>query len=591
MKFEILLQRTIRQKLTIGFGIVMGLILVQGIVSCILLFKQNDDQNRLATSYIPSANAVSQLERIWNEVEYNMDLFNRSMDNYYATRSTNNILRLCHQYDEFSELMKNDKDILIQNGIDMDYIGTLVAEYQVASTNHIESQTKANEEFEVVQRAYKKLNSLNGSDFAATRHYYELYSRLMYMIQSREFFEIEKFNNKVESLSAVADYAGLPDNVQDAYSYACESMNIFCGSFRDCRRTELKQKEIGGNLKVEISSATDIGLDLISAMGDRTSNFIEMLTDVTLIITILVVVISVIIIITLSRSIIVPINQCIAQTERLAAGDLSVTFEDSTKDEIGRLQSSLNLMVTNLRRIVLEIKKSSHTLNESCKSLQNGAADLAEGASEQATAAEEVAASMEKISENIRQAAAESHDTGLIATHTSETIIQSKEVSEKANEYVADIIKKIAAIGNIATQTNILALNANVEAARAGSEGKGFAVVANAVRNLANQTQDIANRISESSSKTYQTANEAMRMIADITPEIQRTAKLVMNISMSSNEQVVSVDQINDAMRQLNDVTQRNAASADAISYETNKLKNMSNDLQNAVSEFYGVDE
>lgn len=595
MKFDWFSRKSIRQKLGIGFGIVIGLIVIQGIITCILLFKQKGDQYRLANSYIPTANAASQLQRLWNQIEYDMDLFDRSFDVFYANKSRDNIGHLLRQYNEFAELTQDDRDVLLQNGIDIEYIGNLIRQYNDAASNYFEMQEAADERFSALRQAHNRLAEANAVEYTATRKYYYLYGELCSMINGRAFRNIESLAQQVKELSLAADDAGLPASIQDDYSTACETMNMFFGTMRQCKIAELKHREIGGDLSCEIKSAADVGLDLISALGDRTSKFIVVLTDVTLVVSILVIIISLVTIFMLSRSIILPINSCIVQTEGLAAGDLSVEFEtgandgERVNDEIGRLQISLNRMVANLRRIVLQIKESSQTLNESCQSLKNGAAGLAEGASEQATAAEEVAASMEKISENIRHAAAESHDTGLIATHTSETIMQSKEVSERANEYVADIIRKISAINSIATQTNILALNANVEAARAGSEGKGFAVVANAVRNLANKTQEIANGISESSNKTYKTANDAMKMIAEITPEIQRTAKLVMSISLASNEQVMSIDQINDAMRQLNDVTQRNAASADAISYETNKLKNMSNALQDAISEFYGI--
>lgn len=589
MKFDFLSQKSIRHKLALGFGVVVGLIILQGIVCGSLLIRQRGEQQQLAETYIPAANSVSQIERLWRQIEYDMDIYDRTNDSYLSEQANSNIARMVKAYSEFELLMKDNKEVLDQNGIDIDYIGRLVSNFKEVASSYVAIQSKSFSEYEAALSAKNELIALNANNYAQTREYFDVYNELTTMLYSREFYNIESLEDKVKKIAASADFIGLPASMQETYSSACESLNIYFGSMRDCRLAELKRREVGRDLKFEINAAADIGLDLISAMGERSSKFVEALTDITLIISILVVIISLVTTFALSHSIITPINGCITLTECLASGDLSVEYETGRNDEIGRLQMALRTMVDNLRKIVIEIKNGASTLEESCNSLKEGAENLANGASEQATAAEEVAASMEKISENIKQAAAESHDTGIIAAHTSETILLSKETSEKSNKYVADIIHKIAAIGTIAQQTNILALNASVEAARAGNEGRGFAVVANSVRNLANKTQEIANGISEASSLTYKTANEAMKMVADITPEIQRTAKLVMSISMSSNEQVASVEQINDAMRQLNDVTQRNAASADAISYETNRLNKMSNDLTNSVAAFYGI--
>jgi len=148
------------------------------------------------------------------------------------------------------------------------------------------------------------------------------------------------------------------------------------------------------------------------------------------------------------------------------------------------------------------------------------------------------------------------------------------------------IADKVTIIGDIAFQTNILALNAAVEAARAGEHGRGFAVVAAEVRKLAEKSQIAAGEINALSKSSVQIAEESGKLLASIVPDIQKTARLVQEITAASIEQNSGAEQINNAINQLNQVTQQNAAAAEEMATSTEELSSQSDQLKDMIAFF-----
>jgi methyl-accepting chemotaxis protein len=270
--------------------------------------------------------------------------------------------------------------------------------------------------------------------------------------------------------------------------------------------------------------------------------------------------------------------------DSIADGDLMVEARPlSEKDTLGL---SLQRMLGKLRSVVSEAGAASSNVSSGSQQLSATAEDLSQGATEQAASAEQASASMEQMAANIKQNADNAAQTEKIAKQSSVDAQASGEAVNRAVIAMQTIAEKINIVQEIARQTDLLALNAAVEAARAGEHGKGFAVVASEVRKLAERSQAAAAEISTVSSQTVKSAQEAGGMLTRLVPDIKKTAELVAEISASCREQDVGADQINQAIQQLDKVTQRNAAASEQMSATAEELAAQSEQLQANIAFF-----
>jgi len=198
---------------------------------------------------------------------------------------------------------------------------------------------------------------------------------------------------------------------------------------------------------------------------------------------------------------------------------------------------------------------------------------------------------MEQMSANIRQNADNAAQTEKIAIKSAEAAKEGGKAVEETVGAMKEIASKINIIEEIARQTNLLALNAAIEAARAGEHGKGFAVVASEVRKLAERSQRAAGEISELSAKSVNVAVRAGDLLAKMVPDIQRTAELVQEISISSREQDSGAEQINKAIQQLDQVIQQNASAAEEMSSTAEELAGQAVQMQGAITFFKASSE
>ncbi|MBW6423736.1 HAMP domain-containing protein [Rhizobium sp. XQZ8] len=273
--------------------------------------------------------------------------------------------------------------------------------------------------------------------------------------------------------------------------------------------------------------------------------------------------------------------------DQLANGDLTIMPKPlSEKDMLGL---SLESMVERLRGVVADAMAASNNVSSGSQDLSSSSEQLSQGATEQASAAEEASASMEQMAANIKQNADNAAQTEKIARQSSKDAEASGQAVIRTVQAMKTIAEKISIVQEIARQTDLLALNAAVEAARAGEHGKGFAVVASEVRKLAERSQAAAAEISTLSGSTVQVATEAGEMLGKLVPNIQKTAELVSEISAACREQDIGAAQINEAIQQLDKVTQLNAGASEEMSSTSEELASQAEELQASIA-FFRVD-
>jgi methyl-accepting chemotaxis protein len=258
----------------------------------------------------------------------------------------------------------------------------------------------------------------------------------------------------------------------------------------------------------------------------------------------------------------------------------------NSTDEIGNLIDDYNILRQNITKLIASISNTARSVLVASGQLSSVSKNISERANEQAATTEEVATSMEQMLAMINSNSQNAELTGQTSTKSANEIKLSNKFFKETIKAVSDISNKTKIITDIAFQTNILSLNASIEAARAGKAGKGFAVVAQEVKKLAEKSKIEADEITELSQKGQDISKIAGEKLEVLIPEIIKSAELVNNIISAGKEQQSGVENINTAIQQLTEITNENSASAEEMSASAEELSAQAEQLKELISVF-----
>ena len=270
----------------------------------------------------------------------------------------------------------------------------------------------------------------------------------------------------------------------------------------------------------------------------------------------------------------------------ITEGDLSAEIKASGNDEVSSLLISTSQMRDKIVEVIGAMSLVIEKISENSSKLEVTADQVSDGTSQQATSVQETSASMDEMANTINENARNATETDETAKLLAENALVCSNSMKKTSEAMSDIFERIAIVGEITRKIELLALNASVEAARAGEHGKGFAVVASEVSKLAELSKDAASEIQRSSTDGKKLADETNQMLDDLLPEIEKTQNLVQNISASSKEQATGAEQINGAIKTLDNVIQQNALASSNLSVSANELAQIVPNLEDLVKQF-----
>ena len=382
---------------------------------------------------------------------------------------------------------------------------------------------------------------------------------------------INKTTNKIDINKFISSLDGIPDEglILDQ-NHEINDSSFIVGSFPVYDATNQKVGTF-----VYIHNVTDIYKEMFSKSISITLLFLLLIS---------LVIITVILII--KRSIVQPLESAKYYISELSKGNLHTNISIQTHDEIGDILFDLKEMVHNLTSTLLIVKNSINEINATSDKLYSNSNELAQSYSVQKNSIKEISDEISEISQKVKESDQNAQQMGSYSKIASKKLQQGKSAFEQTINSMNNIDEKVSIITEIAFQTNIIALNAAIEAARAGRYGKGFTVVATEVKKLAEKSKESAESINKLSSANIDVAEESQNILDEIINQMNKTANMINEISLASSEQNTSVSNVNDAVSSLYSLSQQINSFSGESSNIAKELNNQTKEMQKVISFF-----
>lgn len=313
-------------------------------------------------------------------------------------------------------------------------------------------------------------------------------------------------------------------------------------------------------------------------------------TKTATIITTIVVAIGIVIFIALSlfisRAIVNPIREIVSYMQQISKKQIYFEIRENRKDEIGELYHSINEINKNFKEIIANIREASESVLNSGEQLSSISQVIAQSSGQQAAATEEISASMEQMLSNISQNSENAQITLKTSDVVSRDVEKVKVSFDQTLQAMKQIAEKINIVSDISKKIDLLAINAAIEASRAGQAGKGFSVVAGEIRSLAEESKQAAIFIEDLSKKSVTITEDTWKVLNKAIPNIKKTIHLINEITKANIEQTQGASEINNSVQQLVSTTNENSATAEEMSSGAEMLSSQAIDLQRIVSNF-----
>ncbi len=666
-------------KMTLGFGLVILLVVVIGGLAIINMLQIQTQSRSLMDEYVPEVEIANNIERNALQVMYNMRGYSLSLnEDYYELGRTfmdgldkyldqaealsnkyeslvalkGQVVRAKDNVEEYSALAEETHQVIVRINEERKTLDAAAAEYMRQAGAFLQSQTSmfqrdvaADAGDEQLLERMRKITIMNDAIDLANE------ARILnFKAQAdSEYGMIEEAINELDKISALAaeiqaitgEQVNL-DQLEKIGETRLQYRNALESSFESYRRLEELNALRNTAADSVLGSAQETaiaGITNTKALSEAAVN--KVTTSITAISIGLAValLLAVTIAIVLTVMIVSALTKGVTFSEEIALGDLDATLEVNQKDEIGQLADAMRQMQKALQYkagiissfaegdLTVDVEKASEkdglgesllTMKESLNSILGqisesveqvaGGADqvsqasqnLSQGATEQASSLEEITSSVNEINSQSQTNTKSAEEANSLSKQASENAGRGSEQMEQLTEAMKNInasseeINKIVkTIDDISFQINLLALNANVEAARAGKYGKGFAVVAEEVRTLANRSGESVKETSVS----VEAANVNIRLgtelvektsqqLSDIVKGANDVAQFLEEITQASREQSQGIEQITDGLEQIDQVTQSNTASAEESASAAEELASQAQQLRAMVAQF-----